>query len=72
VLDCLLLHFLVTLSEALNAAYGIVNQVINQVLIGDLFFVHNLASETHDDLAVINEAGLHYFRELRYQGLLFE
>jgi hypothetical protein len=60
-LNGLLLHLIVALGEAFDAADSVINEVINQVLISDLLLVDCLAGQPYDNLAVIDVAGLHNF-----------
>ena len=61
-LHCLPLYIHVALSETLNAPYGVVDQVIDQIFIQNLLFIDSQRSQPHYDLRVVNEASLHNFR----------
>ncbi len=76
-LDCILNDFNIRLliaccCKAFNASNRVVHKVIYQILVGDLLFVDNLCCEPDDDLAVVDEAGLHDFAQLRDELLFFE
>lgn len=58
--------------EALDAANRVVDEVVDQILIGDLLLVDYLRGEPDDDLRVVDEAGLHDLGQLRDQRLLLE
>lgn len=50
VLDSLSLHLLVALSETLDAANCIINQIVNEIIISNLLLIDYLSSVPHDDL----------------------
>ena len=66
------LYLLIALCETLDSSNGIVDKIIDQILICYLLLIDHLTCESDNYLAVINKAGLHYFRQLRNQRLFFE
>ena len=62
VLDSFSLDLIVALCKAFDPADGVVDKIVDQVLICDLLLVHHLASEAHYHLAVVDVACLHHFR----------
>jgi hypothetical protein len=58
-LNGLFLYLIVALGETFDATDSVIHKVVYQVLIDDLLLVHYLAGQPHDNLAVIDVAGLH-------------
>jgi hypothetical protein len=50
VLHSLSLHFLITLSETLDAANRVINQIVDEIIIPNLLLIDYLSSVPHDDL----------------------